>query len=179
MADDPQIRTLLTQGPPAADEAAALFEQVKPTLPVLLANMTTFGQVAVTYRPSLEQVLVLLPSFVANVQSNAPENNPTGIPLGDFRVQMTDPNPCTVGFLPPSAWRSPADLTTIDTPPDGVYCKLPQDSPIVVRGARNAPCMGGVPGKRAPDRRTVLQRSAISLWRCVSIRWARTRSTPT
>ena len=36
----------------------------------------------------------------------------------------------------------------MDTP-DGLYCKLPQDSPIVVRGARNSPCMG-VPGKRAP-----------------------------
>ena len=45
-------------------------------------------------------------------------------------------------------WRSPADTTTIDTP-DGLYCKLPQDSPIAVRGARNYPCMG-VPGKRAP-----------------------------
>ena len=125
-----------------------LFNQIKPTLPVLLANMTTFGQVAVTYRPSLEQVLVLLPPFVADVLSSAPENNPTGIPLGDFRISIADPNPCTVGFLPPSQWRSPADLTTIDTP-DGLYCKLPQDSPIVVRGARNSPCMG-VPGKRAP-----------------------------
>ena len=36
----------------------------------------------------------------------------------------------------------------IDTP-DGLYCKLPQDSPIGVRGARNYPCMGH-PGKRAP-----------------------------
>ena len=80
--------------------------------------------------------------------SSAPENNPTGIPLGDFRIQIGDGPPCTVGFLPPSQWRSPADLTTIDTP-DGLYCKLPQDSPIVVRGARNSPCMG-VPGKRAP-----------------------------
>ncbi|OBG13318.1 virulence factor Mce [Mycolicibacterium celeriflavum] len=148
VVNDPQVRTLLTEGPPAANEAARLLEQIKPTLPVLLANMTTFGQVAVTYRPSLEQVLVLLPPFVANVQSSAPQNNPTGIALGDFRIQIADPNPCTVGFLPPSEWRNPADLTTIDTP-DGLYCKLPQDSPIVVRGARNAPCMG-VPGKRAP-----------------------------
>lgn len=53
-----------------------------------------------------------------------------------------------MGFLPPSQWRSPADTTTVDTP-DGLYCKLPQDSPILLRGARNAPCMG-VPGKRAP-----------------------------
>ena len=44
--------------------------------------------------------------------------------------------------------RSPADTTTIDTP-DGLYCKLPQDSPIGVRGVRNYPCMGH-PGKRAP-----------------------------
>jgi phospholipid/cholesterol/gamma-HCH transport system substrate-binding protein len=146
--NDPEVRTLLQEGPDAANEVSRLLTQIKPTLPVLLANLTTVGQVAVTYRPSLEQVLVLLPPFVANVQSSAPENNPTGIPLGDFRISIADPNPCTVGFLPPSQWRSPADLTTIDTP-DGIYCKLPQDSPVVVRGARNAPCMG-VPGKRAP-----------------------------
>jgi hypothetical protein len=53
-----------------------------------------------------------------------------------------------VGFLPPSQWRSPADTSEVDTP-DGLYCKLPQDAPIAVRGARNYPCMG-VPGKRAP-----------------------------
>jgi phospholipid/cholesterol/gamma-HCH transport system substrate-binding protein len=50
--------------------------------------------------------------------------------------------------MPPSSWRSPDDLTDIDTP-DGLYCKLPQDSPLSVRGARNYPCMGH-PGKRAP-----------------------------
>jgi phospholipid/cholesterol/gamma-HCH transport system substrate-binding protein len=146
--DDSQVRNLLQRGPDAANEVSRLFEQIKPTLPVLLANMTTFGQVAVTYRPSLEQVLVLLPPLVAFIQSSAPENNPVGLPLGDFRISIEDPPPCTVGFLPPSQWRSPADLTEMDTP-DGLYCKLPQDSPIVVRGARNAPCMG-VPGKRAP-----------------------------
>ena len=148
VTNDPQVRTLLQQGPDAADEVTRLFDQIKPTLPILLANMTTFGQVAVTYRPSLEQVLVLLPPFVAFIQSSAPENNATGMALGDFRISIEDPPPCTVGFLPPSQWRSPADLDTVDTP-DGLYCKLPQDSPIVVRGARNYPCMG-VPGKRAP-----------------------------
>jgi hypothetical protein len=70
------------------------------------------------------------------------------MPIGEFAISIGDPPPCTVGFLPPSSWRSPADTTTIDTP-DGLYCKLPQDSPISVRGARNYPCMGK-PGKRAP-----------------------------
>jgi hypothetical protein len=68
--------------------------------------------------------------------------------MGDFAITISDPPACTVGFLPPSQWRSPADTTTIDTP-DGLYCKLPQDSPLNVRGARNIPCMGH-PGKRAP-----------------------------
>jgi virulence factor Mce-like protein len=147
--DDRQVRTLLQTGPGAANEVSALLNQVKPTLPVLLANLTTLGQIAVTYHPSLQQLLVLLPPSVASTQAfGLSRNNPTGFPMGDFAVSLGDPPACTVGFLPPSQWRSPADTTTVDTP-DGLYCKLPQDSPIVVRGARNYPCMGH-PGKRAP-----------------------------
>jgi ABC-type transporter Mla subunit MlaD len=67
--DDPQVRTLLEQGPGAADEASRLFNQVKPTLPVLLANLTTVDQVGVTYHASLEELLVLLPPYVAATQT--------------------------------------------------------------------------------------------------------------
>lgn len=147
--NDPQVRSLLTHAPGALDETSRLLNSVKPTLPVLLANLTTVGQIAVTYRPSLEQLLVLLPPYIASVQAvGLPRNNPTGFTQGDFTLTIGDPPACTVGFLPPSSWRSPADLSDIDTP-DGLYCKLPQDSPIAVRGARNYPCMGQ-PGKRAP-----------------------------
>jgi phospholipid/cholesterol/gamma-HCH transport system substrate-binding protein len=146
--NDPQIRTLLERAPGAADEASRLFNAVKPTMPVLLANLTSVGQVAVAYHASLEQLLVLLPPFVAATQTvGVARNNPTGMAMGDFTLAMNDPPACTVGFLPPSSWRSPDDLSDIDTP-DGLYCKLPQDSPIAVRGARNYPCME-VPGKRA------------------------------
>ncbi|KAA0102767.1 MCE family protein [Mycolicibacterium sp. P1-5] len=148
VTDDPQWRAILANGPGAADEASALLNQVKPTLPVLLANLTTLGQVAVTYHPSIEQLLVLLPPYIASIQSIAPFNNPVGMAKGDFTVGISDPPACTVGFLPQSGWRSPEDLSDIDTP-DGLYCKLPQDSPIGVRGARNYPCMEQ-PGKRAP-----------------------------
>jgi phospholipid/cholesterol/gamma-HCH transport system substrate-binding protein len=147
--DDPQFRGLLQNAPGALDEASQLLKQVKPTLPVLLANLTTVGQIGVTYHASLEQLLVLLPPFIASLQTvGLPRNNPTGYTQGDFTVTINDPPACTVGFLPPSSWRSPSDLSDIDTP-DGLYCKLPQDSPIAVRGARNYPCMGQ-PGKRAP-----------------------------
>ncbi|WP_299561602.1 MCE family protein [uncultured Mycolicibacterium sp.] len=146
--DDPQVRTILREGPGFAQETSRLLEQVRPTLPVLLANMATFGRIGVVYNPSIEQLLVLVPPFVAQVQTYLPMTNPTGIPLGDFSLGLGDPPACTVGFLPPSSWRSPADLSIVDTP-DNLYCKLPQDSPIAVRGARNYPCMEH-PGKRAP-----------------------------
>jgi virulence factor Mce-like protein len=147
--NDPQIRTILQRGPGFAQEVSSLLNQVKPTLPILLANLTTVEQTLVTYNPSLEQLLVIFPGIISAEQSfGLPKNNPTGLPSGDFALTISDPPPCTVGFLPPSQWRNPADETVIDTP-DGLYCKLPQDSPIGVRGARNYPCMGH-PGKRAP-----------------------------
>lgn len=146
--NDPQIRTLLQRGPEAFNEASRLLDQIKPTLPVLLANLTTVGQIGVTYHASLEQVLVLLPPFTAAIQSFLGTKSPSGLATGAFNLILSDPPACTVGFLPPSQWRAPADQTIVDTP-DGLYCKLPQDSPIGVRGARNYPCMGH-PGKRAP-----------------------------
>jgi phospholipid/cholesterol/gamma-HCH transport system substrate-binding protein len=148
VTNDPQIRTLLDRGTPAAQEVSRLLSQVKPTLPVLLANLSVVGQIGVAYNAALEQLLVLFPPYVASTQSQSAINNPTGIPLGDFAMAIGDPPPCTVGYLPPSAWRPPFDTSDIDTP-EGLYCKLPQDSPTAVRGARNYPCLEH-PGKRAP-----------------------------
>jgi virulence factor Mce-like protein len=148
VTDDPQFRKLLSSGPGFSQEVSRLLNQLKPTLPVLLANLTTIGQIGVTYHPSLEQLLVLLPPTVAAYSSYGVTNNPTGLAVGGFTLTIADPPACTVGFLPPSQWRSPAETDTIDTP-DNLYCKLPQDSPIAVRGVRNNPCMGH-PGKRAP-----------------------------
>ncbi len=146
---DAALRGVLHNGPAALNEVSRLLEQVKPTLPVLLANMSTVGRIAVTYHASLEQLLVLLPPYIGSVQAvGLPRNNPVGFTQGDFTLTIGDPPACTVGFLPPSSWRSPSDLSDVDTP-DGLYCKLPQDSPVAVRGARNYPCMGQ-PGKRAP-----------------------------
>ena len=148
-ARDQEMRTILRTGSGTADEASRLLNAVKPTLPVLLANLATVGQIGITYNASLEQLLVLLPPYLAATQSYGSSlNNPTGMALSEFSLTLGDPPACSVGFLPPSSWRSPADESDIDTP-EGLYCKLPQDSPIGVRGARNFPCMGQ-PGKRAP-----------------------------
>ncbi|WP_068162423.1 MCE family protein [Rhodococcus phenolicus] len=148
VSDDPQLRTVLRTGPGFAQETAALFDTVDLTLPVMLANLTTVGQLAVTYNAGLEQLLVLLPPAVSMIQAVQPSKNASGLGLGDFRIGgISDPPACTVGFLPPSQWRPPYETDTVDTPED-LYCKLPQDSQIAVRGARNIPCAND-PAKRA------------------------------
>ncbi|MFD1811085.1 MCE family protein [Rhodococcus gannanensis] len=146
--NDPQIRSILQSGPGFAETTTALLDSVKLTLPVLLANLTSVGQLGVTYNAGLEQMLVLLPPAVSMIQTVQPKNNAAGLGLGTFRFGgISDPPACTVGFLPPSEWRSPQDTETLDTPED-LYCKLPQDSQVAVRGARNIPCMNN-PAKRA------------------------------
>jgi phospholipid/cholesterol/gamma-HCH transport system substrate-binding protein len=148
VTNDRDLRTILATGPDTANEVSRLLNQIKPTLPVLLANLTSVAQVGVTYNASLEQLLVLLPPYVGGFGSLSQMQNSEGLSFGAFALTNNDPPACTVGFLPPSQWRSPDDETVIDTP-DDLYCKLPQDSPIAVRGVRNNPCMGK-PGKRAP-----------------------------
>lgn len=146
--NDPELRSVLQKFPDFAAETTSLMDQLKPTLPLLLANLSSVSEVLMTYNASLEQLLVLLPPYIAQQQSYSVTGDSTGVARGDFASTISDPPACTVGFLPPSSWRSPADESDIDTP-DGLYCKLPQDSPIAVRGARNFPCIRH-PGKRAP-----------------------------
>ena len=67
----------------------------------------------------------------------------------DFNLNLNVPPPCTTGYLPPQQQRSPAFEDYPDRPPGDLYCRVPQDSPFNVRGARNIPCVT-VPGKRAP-----------------------------
>ena len=63
--NDPQIRALLENGPGFAQEVSGLLNDIKPTLPLLLANLTTIGQILVTYNPSLEQLLVTFPGTLS------------------------------------------------------------------------------------------------------------------
>ncbi|HEY5150547.1 MAG TPA: MCE family protein, partial [Mycobacterium sp.] len=58
---DGALADLLTQGGPALREGTAFFDRVAPALPVLLANMSSLGDIAVAYRADIEQLLVLFP----------------------------------------------------------------------------------------------------------------------
>jgi phospholipid/cholesterol/gamma-HCH transport system substrate-binding protein len=166
-SQDPAVAGILQNGPGAADEVRALFDRLQPTLPIVLANLVSLGEVAVTYQPSLEQLLVLLPQGTAVTQAvGVHKRNTKQDYMGDaltFNLNLMIPAlpqpiplppqqlppPCTTGFLPAQQQRVPTFQDYPDRPPGDVYCRVPQDAPFNVRGARNLPCIT-VPGKRAP-----------------------------
>jgi phospholipid/cholesterol/gamma-HCH transport system substrate-binding protein len=145
---DPQLRNVLQTVPGATEAANTTFDGIRPTFPMLAANLANVGRIGVIYRKSIEQALVIFPALLAalnTVGGGLPADE--GAKL-DFKVDLGDPPPCSTGFIPAPLIRSPADTTLRDLPTD-LYCKTAQNDPSVVRGARNYPCQE-FPGKRAP-----------------------------
>ncbi|CAN5319258.1 MlaD family protein [soil metagenome] len=151
---DPAVAGVITNAGPALDEVRQLFDRVGPTLPVLMANLVSVGQVAVTYQNDIEELLVLLPQAISGNQAGLVANANTKQAYNgqylSFNLNINLPPPCTTGFLPAQQQRVPTDVDSPErTVPGDLYCRVPQDSPFNVRGARNLPCET-VPGKRAP-----------------------------
>ncbi|OBG43085.1 mammalian cell entry protein [Mycobacterium alsense] len=145
---DPQLRQTLATAPGATDEASTAFSGIRPSFPALAASLANLGRVGVIYHKSIEQLLVVLPALFAaitTIANGTPQDE--GAKL-DFKLDLNDPPPCAVGFLPPPLMRTPADETLRELPKD-LYCKVAQNDPSTVRGARNYPCQE-FPGKRAP-----------------------------
>lgn len=150
--EDAALSSLLPMGARATAESQALIDRLQPTVPVLLANLVTSANVAITYQPNIEQLLVLYPANIANLQgsvlANAHQSRYSG---GNMTLNLNAnlPPPCLTGYLPPQQVRTPTEVDAPDRPPGDLYCRVPQDSPWHVRGARNIPCETK-PGKRAP-----------------------------
>lgn len=150
---DDSVSGLIQNGPTAIEKARELIDELRPTLPILLANLVSINPVAITYQVSIEQLLVLLPQGIAALQAAGAANRNTtqdynGINL-DFNLNINLPPPCTTGFLPATQIRTPNFTDAPERPPGDLYCRIPQDSMFGVRGARNLPCITR-PGKRAP-----------------------------
>ncbi|SPM34913.1 ABC-type transporter Mla maintaining outer membrane lipid asymmetry, periplasmic component MlaD [Mycobacterium rhizamassiliense] len=150
---DSAVAGLLEKGAQAADEARRLFERLQPTLPIVLANLVSVDQVAITYRNDIEQLLVLLPQGTAMMAGALVPNLDTKQPYRgfylDFSLNLNLPPPCTTGFLPVQQRRVATEVDYPPRPAGDLYCRVPQDSLWDVRGVRNTPCET-VPGKRAP-----------------------------
>ncbi|MGB3481022.1 MAG: MlaD family protein [Mycobacterium sp.] len=150
--NDHAVAEVLNGGGPAADEVRSVLDRVRPTVPILLANLVSVGEVALAYQASIEQLLVLLPQGTAIFQALGVPTHDTPLNPGgflDFNLNFNLPPPCTTGFLPAQQRRPPALEDAPDRPVGDLYCRVPQDSVFNVRGVRNIPCMT-VPGKRAP-----------------------------
>jgi phospholipid/cholesterol/gamma-HCH transport system substrate-binding protein len=145
---DPQVRSVLSNAPSAADQASSTFEGIRPSFPVLAANLANLGRIGVIYNRSIEQALVIFPALQAALITIGGQLPADEGGKQDFKISINDPPPCNVGFLNPMDIRTPGDTTLRELPTD-LYCKVPQNDPSVVRGARNYPCQE-FPGKRAP-----------------------------
>lgn len=151
--NDPAVAGLLRKGGSVAAEARQLFDRLNPTLPILLANLVSVGQVGLIYRDNLESLLVILPEAVADflaigVPSRNTKQDYIGANLA-FNMNVNLPPTCTTGYLPAQQQRAASYEDSPDPPEGDLYCRIPQDSPLDVRGARNLPCETR-PGKRAP-----------------------------
>jgi phospholipid/cholesterol/gamma-HCH transport system substrate-binding protein len=151
---DPALSKLLDDGPGAADATRALLDRLQPSLPILLNNLVSLDHVGITYNNDLEQLLVLLPEGIATLQAAGLANRNTKQPYKggylSFNLNLNLPPACLTGFLPPQQQRVPTDVDYPSRAPGNLYCRVPQDSPFNVRGARNIPCETK-PGKRAPS----------------------------
>ncbi|CAJ1510020.1 MCE family protein [[Mycobacterium] burgundiense] len=152
-ARNDDLAGVLINGPAALEEGRALLDRLRPTLPILLANLATVAPVLLTYQPNVEQMLVLLPKAVEMVQAATLADSQIDSPYRginiDFNLNFNLPPPCMTGYLPAEQMRSVSEVDHPDRPEGDLYCRIPQDSMFGVRGARNIPCAGR-PGKRAP-----------------------------
>ncbi|GAB3277431.1 MlaD family protein [Actinocorallia lasiicapitis] len=131
--DDAAIRKDIDVTVPAVDQADDLIDRLAPDLPVLLANLTSTGQVITRYEDGLRTLLLLFPAALGG--------GPTILP-GDGYQHMglvlngDTPAPCTKGYektkkrWPQFTQETPARLDIGCTDPD---------KNIAVRGAKNAP----------------------------------------
>lgn len=130
---DGDLRKLIGNARPAAQEVNSLLKSAAPELSVLLANLVSGGQVTLARLPGVEQALVTFPVMVAGSYTVIPGDGTTHFGLV---LNADDPPACTQGYG--TARRDPADTSAREANTDA-RCTLPRGSESSVRGAQNAP----------------------------------------
>ena len=144
---DPDLRAVLRDGVPAAQELRRLVDELNPTLTPLLRDLVGVGEVIDARVNSVRQLLIYYPYLVSASFTVFPGDGTTrfGVPLN----QAGGPTACREGYPAASEWRGPEAVTT--PPFDATsYCVEPKDSGKQVRGTRNAPPPSGDAPSRQP-----------------------------
>ena len=132
-SSDGDLRRLIGNTAPAAQEVDSLLKSTRPTVPVLLTNLISGGQVTVARLPGVKQALVTFPVVVAGSYTVAPGDGTFHFGL---TVNANDPPACTQGYG--TARRDPSD-TSARPANTGAHCTAPRGGKTSVRGAQNAP----------------------------------------
>ncbi|MER7204857.1 ABC transporter substrate-binding protein, partial [Streptomyces sp. NPDC000188] len=130
---------------PKAAPGSGLLRDLDPSLGVVLANLLTTSEVAVTRQHGTEELLVKFPQAVA---AGATVVDGDKVNFG-MAVTFFEPLPCTAGYSG-TRYRSGLDLGTAPALNTQARCASPPSSGINVRGSANAPKGGPVPEPAKP-----------------------------
>ncbi|MGH3168685.1 MAG: MCE family protein [Trebonia sp.] len=137
-ASNADLKGAIDQAPGTIGELNDLINQLQPTLPLLLANLTSIGQVTDMYIPNLRQLLVITPAGINDLTAAIMESPIAGASNVDFNLSVNNPAPCEQGY--DATMRPPSDTSSESPPAQAPYCTASHSSQQDVRGARNDPC---------------------------------------
>ncbi|OKJ93514.1 ABC transporter substrate-binding protein [Streptomyces sp. CB03234] len=139
-SSDTDLRRLIAAAPDAAGQVSALLRDLDPAFGVVLANLLTTSDVAVTRQRGMAEFLVRMPALVA---AGSTAVTPRGVDLG-MSVTFFEPLPCTAGYGG-TTYRNGLDLSSPPALNTNARCTSPPSSGINVRGSANAPRGGPLP----------------------------------
>lgn len=140
---DTAIRAALEATPNFTGTVAGALDNLAAPVATLGSDLQSLGTLAGVYNDSIRHVLTVYPALAAtytHAHIGIPLNNDPNQPHSplDLKLGDTQMYPCTTGYESVQR-RDPADLS-VGEPTSDLWCKLPQDDPASVRGARNLPC---------------------------------------
>ncbi|ACY23119.1 virulence factor Mce family protein [Gordonia bronchialis DSM 43247] len=147
-ANRPEITDILDKGPTTVSDSEQLFASMNESWPMLVSNLGVVAKTQAVYLPNMRQILVIYPRLIAALITALNSGSVRYGPNVNFSLGFQDRPPCNIGFLPADQWRFPSAQNARELPP-GMLCRVPQNSNMAVRGARNYPCVE-FPGRRAP-----------------------------
>ncbi|GLF98387.1 MlaD family protein [Streptomyces yaizuensis] len=145
-ASDGDLRRLIAAVPEATGQLDGLLADLEPEFGVVIANLLTPAQIAVTRQRGLEELLVTLPPLVS---AGATAINRKEARIG-LALTFFDPLPCRKGYEG-TRYREGDDISPPATVNLRARCAEHPRTGINVRGSANAPRGGPVPRPVTPN----------------------------
>jgi phospholipid/cholesterol/gamma-HCH transport system substrate-binding protein len=133
---DKNLRTVINNGAPASTELTGLVRGINATLPIVLNNLVSVGQVTAVRVPAIRQILIIYPYVIATSYGLFPNNGSTrfGFPI----PPASGGTPCSTGYIKKSKRRLPTQLKYAGVRYES-FCNAPTSADVNPRGSREAP----------------------------------------